>query len=217
MLFKDIKPTMLIDISCSEEDLWKNIDRSRRKNVNRAKREGLKFKEGNSEEIAYFYNNIYKKVWEDGGTIAESFESILNKIKNGHKFYVVEIGLDIIGGAIVGEETKGRLNFSIVGSNPKYSELRPTDFMYWNLILIGKRENKKFVDFNGYQLNARGHLEGVNRFKSMWGGKIHIDYVFSKNPFYILGRKVYRNMWFIRPIVDILRGRKLKQFAPDNN
>lgn len=207
-LFKDIRATILVDLSKTIEEIWQNIDRSRRKNVNKAIRLGLVFRKADENDLKYYHENIYKKVWESGGANAASYEYWLNMIKTDFEFYVVELNSKIIGGAVAGGKILNRFSFAAVGSDPDYYDYRATDLMYWELIKIAKSRNFKVVDFSGYQLNARGHTEGVNRFKSMWGGFLHTDYIYSNNPFWILGRKAFRNIIWVRNMVNFLKGRK---------
>lgn len=64
---KDYNATIIINLKGkNENDLSNSIDRSRRKNINKAKEAELIFKEADENEWKEYYN-IYKKVWKEGG------------------------------------------------------------------------------------------------------------------------------------------------------
>lgn len=75
------------------------------------------------------------------------------------------------------------------------------------LLCMQKVKEKIMLIWGGWQIKARGHLEGVNSFKEKWGGEIAKYYVYSYNPFYILGRKAIRNSRFFRWVWDRIKRR----------
>ena len=58
----------------------------------------------------------------------------------------------------------------------------------------------------GWQINAHGHLEGINKFKEKWGEIVYFEkeYSFVK----AIGRKIVRNSAFFRFIADKIKGRR---------
>lgn len=79
------------------------------------------------------------------------------------------------------------------------------------MIEHGKQHNFSILDLGGYQLKAKPgtKLYEVNRFKERWGGNIKIYHIYSKNPFYILGRKAIRNLPAARWLWDRIKGRPI--------
>jgi len=204
--FKDIWATIIIDVTKSEEELLKNAERSRRKNINKAKNEGLSFTEAFDSEWREWYP-IYCKVWREGGNSPVSLEEMR---KPNYKLYLAKKNGKILGGGVFKDESD-KITFMAYAALIEYQDLRVNDFLYWNSILYAKNTGKKYVDLGGWQINASGHLAGVNRFKEMWGGKIKKDYIYSYNPFYVLGRKAIRNSKFMRWIWDRIKGRPLQK------
>lgn len=188
--FKDVRATIEIDITKNEEELLSNMDRSRRKNINTAK-ESLIFIEAKEEEWPEWYE-IYSKVWRSGGTNPDKLDDLK---KSNFKLYLAKKDDKIVGGALF-EEREDRIIFRAFASLIEYQEFRVNDFLYWSSIIWAKNNNKKIVDLGGWQINARGHLTGVNQFKEKWGGKIVYYEVYSYNPFYILGRKLIKKYSF---------------------
>ena len=201
--FRDIQATIIIDLSDSEEEILKRADRSRRKNIKKAMQENLKFVEAKNEEDWKEWYKIYKKVWTEGGIDYQKLE-IFRKLN--HKLFLIKKDNKILAGGVF-EELRDKIIFKAFASLIEYQDLRLNDFLYWNSILYAKKAGKKEVDLGGWQIKARGHLIGVNEFKEKWGGKIIYYYIYSKNPFYIVGRKAIRNSRIARWIWDRLKRR----------
>ena len=198
---KDINATILIDLSKSEEEILEKADRSRRKNIRKAEREGLVFVQAQENELNDWYK-IYSKVWTLGGLNPEPFASFQ---KQDYKLYLAKKDSTILGGGIF-QEFPDKIVFIAYAPLPEYQNLRVNDFMYWSSIVLAKELGKKQVDLGGWQIKARGHLAGVNRFKEMWGGEI--TYYYKDYPFYIaIGRKMIRNFPLFRWMWDRLKGR----------
>jgi len=214
-LFKDIQATILVDVERTEQEIWEGLDRSRRKNVNKAKENDLIFRQGTPDDFSEFYK-IYSIVWRNGGIESDNYKEVFDRLEKGYEFYVcIKKGM-IIGGAMIVENEPRTWKFSIVACDPVYNDIRPNDFMYWNLIMLIKNKGAKFADLGGWQINAFGHLLNVNAFKEKWGGKITYYNIESNNPAYIIGRKIYRNSLLIRSIINKIKGRKETSFEPKN-
>lgn len=225
---KDVVATILIDIkNKTEEQVFGNIEYSRRKNIKKAMASGLSFEERNSEEDLKKGYSIYSKVVLDGGTIPDSWEHWKNLIDlEKNKFYFIKYKDEVIGCFGIKEITKGYYNLSseekgirpvVFANDKKFNEYRPNDFMYWNTILYGIRNKVDFVDLGGWQINPREHLAGVNKFKEQWGGKVfyyYNDYPFLK----AIGRKLVRNSslcWLINKKIRQWGLRKSKDRPSD--
>jgi len=215
---KDVNATVMIDLkNIDEEALFNNIEHSRRKNIKKSQREELIFEEPKSEkEIKQAYK-IYSDVWIEGGATPETYEEFSEKAKDKNfKFFVLKKKQRVIGSAIIQKVTKKYYSlennskgilFHAFSSDRKFSDLRPNDALYWNSILFAFREKLDFVDLGGWQINSRGHLKGINRFKEQWGGKIfyyYKDYSFLR----ALGRKLIRNIPFFWWLNKKFKGRK---------
>jgi len=218
---KDVSATILIRTKDkTEEELFKNIDYSRRKNINRAKRSGLSSEEVNGEED---YENCYKmyaQVIRDGGSTPFTYEVWRNwareenwrlfAIKIGDKtigyFSVIDITNEYYGLPDNGE--KG-VRPRVFASDKEFHEFRTNDFIYWETILYGLKNGFNFVDLGGYQIKPRGHLAGVNSFKEKWGGEIFyysLDYPFHA----AIARKLVRNVGIFWQLNELLKKRKPK-------
>lgn len=200
---QDINATIIINLkNKTEEDLLRNVDYSRKKNIKNFPKSGLSFDETSSDEDVDLGYKIHSKVLTEGGTIPDDYlkwKEMVNPKKN--KFFIIKyknkkigcFGVKELTRRIYGEDSDEKGIRPVVFANDKeYNQHRPNDFMYWSAILYGLKNGYSFIDLGGYQINPRGHLKGVNHFKRTWGGKIYyynLDYPFHK----AIGRKLIRN------------------------
>lgn len=200
---KDINATIIIELNGkTEQDLFRNIEYSRRKNINKAIRSGLIIEEDNSEKCYEECYEMYAKVLVKGGSAPTAYNIWRARIeKEGQKYFRIKKDGKTIGFMSVMEITRRYYEQDsdergvrprVFASNPEYNEYRTNDFIYWNTILYGLRKGYNFVDLGGYQIKPKGHLINVNDFKEKWGGSIFYfkkDYPFFK----AIGRKLIRN------------------------
>jgi len=204
---KDYNATIIIDLTKSNEELENNIKREARKAVRKAIKSGIKFEE--SDDWSSF-KKIYLKEW----WCADS-ERILDKnleqwkINKSKKLFFARKNSDIAGFAVIEFSGKKVILYRVLGRE-KFAQFRPTDFMYWNLIFWAKKNNYELLDFGGFQINAKGNLTGVNRFKMKFGGRIKY-YEVKGSPFYILLRKIVNKFPFLSIIKRKIMGSHLNR------
>ena len=215
---KDFQTTILVDLSRTKEELLASFDRSRRKNIKKAEASGLIFRKASLEawEFPAFYN-IYRQVWSNGGIETDPEKELEERLqKKGSELFRCFKDGKIIGGAMICKNYPDRMKFSIVACDPAYNEFRTNDFMYWNLMCYIKFQGIKFADLGGFQENPDGKLQGVNRFKAMWNGKIQRDEI-DISPVKAIGRKAYRESLLLRDVINMIKGRTAIKFKPKNN
>jgi lipid II:glycine glycyltransferase (peptidoglycan interpeptide bridge formation enzyme) len=205
MKFRDIQATIIIDLTKPIEKLWENLDKKARWGVKKAKKGELKVRkiEKNDEDRWHIFYEIYKETCRNGGIIPLPLKKIKDSI-----LFICEKDKKMIAGAAIEEEMEEKkIKLFLNASLHEFLELQPNNLLYWALIYWAKKEGYEFFDLGGYQLKA---LEGsklyeVNRFKERWGGQIFRYYIYSSNPFYILGRKIIRNFPIAKKIRDKIR------------
>jgi hypothetical protein len=228
---KDVNATVIIDLkNKTQEELFNAIDHSRRKNIKKSIRKGVTFEKELSEKDILKAHEIYKQVWIKGGATPDSYEQWKEKLSKGYVLFIIKHKGKTIGSALTENITKeffninskerGReveekikekeergIRFRAFSSNSDFNDLRPNDALYWNVIKYSNENKLDFVDLGGWQINARGHLKGVNRFKLQWGGEVFYykkDYSF----FTAIGRKLIRNTSFFWWLNKKIKGRK---------
>lgn len=202
MEFKDEKATLHIDLTQDLDTLWNNADKDARWGVKKARKEKLQVEQTNNDSDWQDFYEIYKETCIRGEIVPEPLEKLKQDI-----LFVCKKENKIIAGAVIIDHGK-RIELHYNASIYDYLKLQPNNILYWHLIEYGKASSKKIFDLGGFQLNASGHLAGINKFKQRWGGKIIKSQVKSKNPFYILGRKIIRNSPTIKKIRDKVKVKK---------
>ena len=165
--------TYVIDLTKSKEDLWNGIQKSTRRYINKAKKNGLEVFENNSENgIKALYElmveleqreNIYTPAYKFFETVLE--EMVPNNLA---KFYTVKYETKNIGGALV-FCFKDVVTFRYGIASEKYRSLYPHYLMHWKRIEESKLGGYKFIDFGGIPSDKNN---GIYIFKSKWGGDI---------------------------------------------
>jgi len=198
---KDVRATVIVDLNGSEEEIKSRLHKDARWGIGRAERDGLKVEE--SELWNEFYE-MYKTTLIEGGNDPKPLEFLK---KTSDKLFVCKKDDKLVGGAVIKtkdlEFPKLRFNASL----KDYQTFQPNNLLYWNCILWCKRQGYKKFDLGGWQISARGHLQGVNKFKEKWGKVVYIkeDYPFFKALFRKTVRKFYPAWWLNQKI----KGRKI--------
>lgn len=199
---KDVNATVIVDLSPSEEEILKNLDKDARWGLNRARREGLIVEDSGKEEDWKDFYEIYKETISQGGADIEPLEEL---IKNTHILFVCKKDGKIIAGAAV-EMKDGKPTLYLNASLREVQSLQPNNILYWECIHWAKKKGFNEFDLGGWQIKARGHLAGINKFKERWGKVVYYnkDYPVHK----AVGRKLIRNYDFFWWLNKKLRGRK---------
>jgi SAM-dependent methyltransferase len=202
--FKDYKATILIDLSRSEEELWNGLKKDARRYTKKALENGIAFEESMNWEEFY---PVYEKIALSGGINPISLESLK---RQPLELLIAKKDKTLIGGVVMGLENNVPY-MKINAVDPNFQDLYAGYFVYWNMILWAKRKGYKKLDLGGYQLKGKDKLGAINAFKEKWGGEVVITPVYSKNPAYILGRKLVRNSKFFKKANDLIKGRPMKK------
>lgn len=203
---KDANATVIVELNKSEEEILNGLHKDARWGINRAKKDGLIVEESSSDGDWQDFYKAYTLTQLAGENISASLEELKNRT---YVFFVCKKEGKVIAGAGIWfsdkyDEHMPRLYFN--ASLKDYQRFQPNNLLYWHCILWCKKNGYPQFDLGGWQINARGHLEGINRFKEKWGKIIYFEkeYSFVK----AIGRKLVRNSAFFRWAVDKIKKRK---------
>lgn len=204
---KDINATVIVDLTPSEKNIFKNLNKDARWGIKKAQKNRLAVKEAVSDKEWNKFYEIFKDVVKAGGSDIQPARYIRDK---AHKLFICWKGDEIIGGATIFFDPVYNINIPRlfkIASNKKYLHLQPNNLLYWRCILWAKENGYSKFDLGGWQINARGHLAGINKFKERWGKVVYhtTEYPFLR----ALGRKIIRNLLPARYIYHKLKGRKV--------
>lgn len=170
--------------------IWNQLSRTRKNQVNKAKRKGVYIEELTSkEELLLTYKLIDKKLhWKFSHRFPSYtyFENFLySYIKKGRgKIFLAKYKEKLIGGIIIGLQESNKKAYSLYywGETKTYKNLHPTIYSIWYAMKYAEDKGFKYFDFMdcGY-IHEKA---GKPRFILQFGGKQHATrrwYRFSWN------------------------------------
>ena len=164
----------LIDLNRPVEDIWQGLNRTARKNVRRARRDGLTAQEVTTAEgLAVFYE-LLRQVYEaaqvplaDFSLFQAAFELLRPA---GLARFVLARSPQGVAGARVVLLYKGVIFDWYAGADRRLRNSRPNDFLVWHMLEWGATHGYHTFDFGG-----AGHPDvpyGVRNFKAKFGGRL---------------------------------------------
>lgn len=169
--------SFLLDLRADHEELWKNLRKTYRNLIRRAKKNDLQIKL-NSNNLRKFYD-IYSIGQRDLGTPIQSFSWIRNlffDFSNNHTIATVEHNGKIISVFLLryfNDTVSGIYAYSL----KEYRHLYPTHLLYWELIKDSCEKGLKWFDF-GRSIKT----SGTYFFKNGWHAKpIQLNYQYYLN------------------------------------
>lgn len=165
---KDIGATVIVDLKPSQEDIFNGLQKDARWGVKKAEREGLVIEE--SEDWESFYQ-IYLETMDNVGVKAETLDHLK---EHADVLFLCKKDEKVIGGAslhVINNTPKLTRNASL----KKYQTYQSNNLLYWYCILWSKERGYNKLDLGGWQVNPRGHAQGVNKFKERWGEVVYSE------------------------------------------
>ncbi len=166
--------TVFINLDQSEDELWRKIHKSRKKNINRAAKSGVIVEEvKNKNMIPIFYKLLeetYNKVKIPLADIT-LFESAFEQLvpKNLAKFFLARHEDQYIGARAV-LTYKTFVHDWYAGASNDSLSFYPNDFLVWYILKWGIENNYKVFDFGGA---GKPDVEyGPRVFKRRFGGEL---------------------------------------------
>jgi len=165
----------LIDISQSEEDLWKAIHKPRRKNINRSEKQGVVIVEMSNldymDEFIRLINETYTNVkipYPDRSL----FENAMNYLlpKKYVKFFIAKNEANHIIGCRAVLLYKDMVYDWYAGADHNYLDLYPNDILVWHILKWGSANKYAVFDFGGAGEPDKPY--GPREFKRRFGGEL---------------------------------------------
>ena len=164
----------LMDLTIPTDILWRQLFKSRRNGINRAKRRGVTIDEVTNESlIPIVYNHLqetYKNAKMPLGDIS-LFQNAFNILiqKNMAKFFLAKHEDKYIG-AIVVLIYNGIIYDWYAGASRDYLPLCPNDILPWHVTEWGSKNGYHTFDFGG--AGTPNEEYGVREFKRQFGGEM---------------------------------------------
>lgn len=167
--------TVLVDLTPTEDQLWRGVDHSVRQGVRKAKEHGLTVREVTDErEIERIYPLIDRfGRYRDFAPISKS--RLLSTFRTFHSagraYILVCESPTTFAGVSVILLTNQRAELLVVASDPAFQKVQATTLIDWESFRFCKAHGATSLDFLGLP-PAGGGLDGLRRFKLKWGGRI---------------------------------------------
>ena len=161
---------LVMRLEKTEEELFEQMHKERRRNVNQAIKAGLTFRELTSaEEIKQVVALIEKTYRRKHVPIG--YLNMFDKVQSILRDYVHFFGYYTAEGQMIAGQVRlcyGTLVYAwFAGSDEEYFKLRPNDFTMWNVICWARENGYKEFDFGGG--GEPGKPYGVRDYKLKYG------------------------------------------------
>lgn len=174
--------TIIMDLSKSIDDIWRNLHKKRRRNIRRAKERGLEFREAeNSSEMKDYYR-LERQTNHRLGLQPEPysfFQAIWKHLVNTGKakvFFVYHKHDPIAGEIGLTYDNKCELYSWRGASDSRFWRLHPNDFIAWSLIEWGHNSGYKTYDLVHYYTDSpKGQFYNLYMFKKHFGTKVYLN------------------------------------------
>jgi len=162
--------TFRVKLAQGESEVWRNMNKKCRNAIRKAAKSGLKVLDVDQVHVKRYYD-LYLDTEKRHGSPAHSeafFSSICRVFKKKRLAKMVLALYDgrAIGGVIV-FCFDGKIYWWSNVTDRKYGSLNPTNFLLWNVIQWGARNNFKIFDLG----RTRSGTKGIYDFKRSWGGQ----------------------------------------------
>ena len=205
--------TFATDLSNDTEDIWKNVKKSARNDVTRAKRRNISIKEIKNREDLVNYELLTKSWAETKGITLNdplaSLEKDWESCKLGiQKFFLAYKNNEVISGLRIGCFNGIAYTHQVLSSYSKEASLGGP-LLTWHAIEWAKDSNMRIYDFSGVESPSESKnekeykksWEGLTSYKKKWGGKEFAYYHFVKvvkKKSYKMSRMLSKPDWLYR-------------------
>ena len=165
----------LINLNRPVEDVWRDLDKYKRKNVNRAIKKGLCIEEINEKSIVpVFYEFLSQNYTERKQPLEDisNFEAIFDILipKGMAKLFVAKFKDEYAAMRLV-LLYKGVVYDWYTGDSKKFLSLYPNDLLVWHILKWGVENGFQTFDFGGGGTSDQ-IAEGWVEFKKRFGGRL---------------------------------------------
>lgn len=171
-----------VDLGLDEQRMWReSYSRACRKNINRARREGVRVFEASSPEHARELHRIYEQTMERRGALdryrlgAEYFASVLELLPDNARIVLAEHDGRVIAATLYLHDEGDAYSY-LGGADHSFQSLRPTNAVVHEMIRWARERGiRRLILGGGY-----GPEDGILRFKGSFSP--------LRRPFYVYRR-----------------------------
>lgn len=165
---------LVLGLEKTQEELFEQMHKERRRNVNQAIKAGLTFRELEKSDEIHEVVRLIEKTYQRKH-VPISYLSIFDEVHRLMKDYARFFGCFTAEGQMIAGEVrlcyKDLVYAWFAGSDEDYFKLRPNDFTMWNVICWSAEKGYKLLDFGGG--GEPGVPYGVRDYKLKYGCAVH--------------------------------------------
>lgn len=169
----------IINLQSSEEDIWASVHSKHKNVIRKAEKDGISI--SNSSVYVDECINLVKDTLtrQQMGVPTDEYFSFL-KNQQGIEFVVALCDGKVQGSAILAW-TERRSSYYLYGGSSLEVHNGSMSLLHWESIKLMKQRGVNHYDFVGARLKpkAGSKLEGIQRFKSRFGGEMKIGYLWK--------------------------------------
>lgn len=179
----------VVNLSLSEEDLWKNVHSKHRNVIKKAEKDGVIIEKGISEKLITDYHRIDVLTWSrsnKGTRGKDALTRSLEILKGNAIIYMAYKDDEPQSGAIYYYNQS--MCYYLYGANCDRPLTGSGNLLQWNAMLDMKANGVERFSFVGCRINEdeNSKYHGIQRFKERFGGELIQGYMFKIdfNPIY---------------------------------
>ncbi len=197
-----------IDLSISEEELWKNIKSNHKGSINKANKMEVQTKELTTEEEIKCLALLFDEMYVNRG-LPKMFNDTFNVFKgilNGNNIKTIILGVftpdNVLIGGVICPIIGDTIHYKYGVSDFNYRQYPALHIALYSIILKAKAENLRWFDLGGYNHHVKedDQVFKINLFKRSFGGQFvyYPSKMYIKlNPFKYLYINLLRKVYFL--------------------
>ena len=194
----------VIDLSLSEEDLWKNVHSKHRNVIKKAEKDGVVIECGRTKKLVEDYHSIDIDTWNRSNKSAATenhWKDLMEMMGENCIIYIAYLDGEPQSGAFF--FCNKQMCYYIYGANKNNPHIGSGNLLQWKAILDMKERGVKKYSFVGCRINEdeNSKYHGIQRFKERFGGELVQGYMF-KMDFKPLMRKLFNMAVSIRAMMS---------------
>lgn len=200
----------VVDLTQTEEELWKRVHSKHRNVIRRAEKDGLIIRKGTEPALVEAYAKLDAQTWSRSNMksdVMEEVERLLRDAPEHTVLYLIEKEGEPQGGAVFFYSEK--MSYYLYGASKNSPSLGAMNELHWRAMLDMKAAGVKSYSFVGCRINEdpNSKYHSLQRFKERFGGPVQEGRMFKC----ILNQTMYR--WYCRLLY--LKNNKGKAYPVD--
>lgn len=183
-LDKKLWGTVLLNLDCTSEEIYLNINKSTRKNIRRLIQKGIKIKIAESPKDLIVYAELLGKSKKRSSSVTLKTITYLKKyLENKFQVFIAQQANRPISAmavlmfnCIVSEQGIARSTYE------KKHKMYTQDLLKWAVIDYALKNKEKLYDFMGVNPISKNRKEqGILKYKLKWGGELKEYLIFKSS------------------------------------